>query len=88
MGRFFLGFAIGVALGAAAVVLSARTDDTGERTGFAARSDGLRSLLGGALSAGRAAAGAKEQEMLAEYRGRLTKRGDGAGVRGTTGFTA
>ena len=88
MGRFFLGFAIGVALGAAAVIFSARTDDTGERLGLAARSDGLRHLLDGALSAGRAAAGAKEQELRAEYRSRLARRGDRAGIRSATGFTA
>jgi gas vesicle protein len=71
MSRFFLGFAVGVALGAAAVLLGAQTDEAGERPTFATATGGLRSLVDGALQAGQAAASAKEQAVREEFRARL-----------------
>ncbi|MEN9934375.1 MAG: hypothetical protein RLZZ387_954 [Chloroflexota bacterium] len=71
MGRFFLGFAVGAALGAAVVLLSGQGDDTDGAMGLTARTGGVKGLLAGALDAGRSAAGAKEQEMLADFRTRL-----------------
>jgi gas vesicle protein len=75
MGRFFLGFAIGAALGAAAVVLNARSAAADDR--MTLRGDdggGLKGLLTGALDAGRQAATAREQELRADFRTRLTTR--------------
>jgi hypothetical protein len=69
MSRFFLGFAIGTVLGAAAVLLTARTGDD-ERAGLAL-AGGARGLLDGAMQAGRAAASAREQELREDFRARL-----------------
>jgi gas vesicle protein len=71
MSRFFFGFAVGVALGAAAVLLGAQTDEASERPTFAKATGGLRSLVDGALQAGHAAASAKEHEVREEFRARI-----------------
>lgn len=69
MSRFFLGFAIGTVLGAAAVLLTARTGDD-ERAGLAL-AGGARGLIDGALQAGKAAASARERELREDFRTRL-----------------
>ena len=67
MGRFLLGFAIGAALGAAAVIFSA------PRSGPA-----LRRLIGdtvqGALDTAREASAVQEQALWSEFRARLDKK--------------
>jgi hypothetical protein len=64
MGRFLIGFAIGVAVGAAAVVL------TSPRGG---RPQGVGELVDGALTAARRAANLKEQALWADYRTRIER---------------
>ena len=76
MGHFFLGFAIGAAIGAAVVVLggtSGELDQRGERMGLRAPAKQVRSRLADALEAGRSAASAREQELLAEFRSRIAR---------------
>ena len=68
MSRFILGFAIGFAIGAAAVIV------TSPRPGSALR-HGIGDTLRGALDAARQASAAHEQELWAEYRARLTRQG-------------
>ena len=75
MGRFFLGFAVGALIGALIVLLTARRDEGGERMGLrAAEGSDVRTRLTGALVAGQAAARAREQEMMADFRSRLKTR--------------
>jgi gas vesicle protein len=62
MGRFIIGFVIGVVVGAAAVVLA------GPRSG---RPQAIGELVDGALTAARRASDLRQQEMWAGYRERL-----------------
>lgn len=67
MSRFLLGFGIGFALGAAAVVL------TTPRSGARLRSN-INDTITGALEAARAASVAEEQVLWQEFRARLAKK--------------
>ena len=67
MGRFLLGFAIGVALGAAAVMFTARRSGSGLRRG-------IGETIQGALEAARQASAAEERALLADFRSRLAKK--------------
>ncbi len=62
MGRFLVGFGIGILVGAVAVILA------GPRSG---KSQGIGELVDGALSAARRASDLRQQEMWASYRERL-----------------
>jgi gas vesicle protein len=64
MGRFLLGFAIGAAIGVAAVIITA------PRSGRATRT-GIRNLLNDTLDVARQATAQREQEMWNQYRARL-----------------
>lgn len=68
MGRFLLGFAIGVAIGAAAVALATPKPD-GQR-------QGLQELFDGAMDVGKRAANRSEQQLWTEYRTRIAQQGD------------
>jgi gas vesicle protein len=68
MSRFLLGFAIGFAIGAAAVIF------TSPRPGSALR-HGIGDTLRGTLDAARQASAAHERELWAEFRARLTRQG-------------
>jgi hypothetical protein len=83
MGRFFLGFAIGAAIGAAVVLLNGGSDapEGGEHMGLRGPVEGVRSKLSAALEAGRAAASAREQELMAEFRSRLATKPEAATSR-------
>ncbi len=70
MGRFFLGFAIGVAIGAAAVALATPRPD-GQR-------EGLQQLFDSAMDVGKRAANRSEQQLWTEYRTRITNQSDAA----------
>ena len=67
MGRFLLGFVIGAALGAAAVILTA------PRSGPALR-HGIGDTLDGALEAARRASAARERALWSDFRTRLEKK--------------
>jgi gas vesicle protein len=67
MGRFLLGFVIGVAIGVAAVIFSA------PRSGAATRQR-LSDLLNDTLEAGRRASAAREQELWTDFRSRIEKK--------------
>jgi gas vesicle protein len=67
MGRFLLGFVIGAALGAAAVIF------TSPRSGPALR-QGIGDTLQGALEAARQASQAQEQALWSDFRSRLEKK--------------
>jgi gas vesicle protein len=62
MGRFLIGLAIGLALGAVAVILA------GPRSG---RPQAVGELVEGAMAAARRASDLRQQEMWAGYRERL-----------------
>jgi gas vesicle protein len=64
MGKFLLGFAIGAAIGVAAVIITA------PRSGQATR-EGIRNLLNDTLDVARQATAQREQEMWGQYRARL-----------------
>jgi gas vesicle protein len=70
MARFFLGFVIGVLIGAAAVVLSS------PRSGSATRRQ-IGDFVGGALETARQARAAREQELWSEFRARLDNKNSG-----------
>lgn len=70
MGRFLLGFAIGVAIGAAAVALATPKPD-GQR-------QGLQELFDSAMDVGKRAANRSEQQLWTEYRARIAEQGDAA----------
>ena len=67
MGRFLLGFAIGTAVGAAAVIFTA------PRSGPALRQN-IGGVLQGALAAARQAGAAQERAMWSDFRARLEKK--------------
>jgi gas vesicle protein len=67
MGRFLLGFVIGVVIGAAAVILSA------PRSGSATR-QGISDLVHGTLETARQASASREQELWKEFRTRLEQK--------------
>jgi gas vesicle protein len=64
MGRFLVGFVLGLLVGAAAVVLA------GPRSG---RPQGIGDLVDGTMSAARRASELKQQEMWATYRSRVVQ---------------
>jgi gas vesicle protein len=64
MGKFLLGFVIGAAIGAAAVIITA------PRSGPATR-EGIRNLLDDTMDAARQARAQHEQNMWNQYRARL-----------------
>lgn len=78
MGRFLLGFAIGAAIGAAAVILtsprSGATRNQGVRGLLADSGQGLRGLLGDTLDVARQASTSREQELWADFRNRLEQK--------------
>ncbi|MFO7166454.1 MAG: hypothetical protein DIU80_000350 [Chloroflexota bacterium] len=74
MSRFFLGFVIGALIGAAVVILGGRNDLDDSGLTLRAPAEGVRARIAGAIEAGRAAASARERELMAEYRSRLSKR--------------
>ena len=67
MSRFLFGFAIGAAIGAATVILSA------PRSG-AETLHGIRALLDDAVAAGKQASAARQQELWAQFRTRTEKK--------------
>lgn len=67
MGRFLLGFAIGAALGAAAVIF------TSPRSGPALR-QGIVDTLQGAIEAARQASQSQERALWSDFRARLEKK--------------
>ncbi|MDZ4718224.1 MAG: YtxH domain-containing protein [Roseiflexaceae bacterium] len=62
MGRFLIGFAVGIVVGAAAVIL------TSPRSG---QPQGIGQLVDGAMTAAKRAADLKQQEMWGDYRSRV-----------------
>ncbi len=72
MGKFLLGFAVGAACGAVAVVLLSRQDDGVYAVG-AQRS--LGDIVAGALEAGRRATAEHERQSWIDYRARLPQPG-------------
>ncbi|MBK9712057.1 MAG: YtxH domain-containing protein [Kouleothrix sp.] len=71
MGRFLLGFVIGAAIGAAAVVISA------PRSGTATR-QGIRNLVNDTLDVARQASATREQQLWDEYHTRIISAKSGA----------
>jgi gas vesicle protein len=67
MGRFLLGFMIGAAVGAAAVIF------TSPRSGPALRQN-IGDTLQGALDAARQASTAQERELWSNFRARLERK--------------
>jgi len=67
MGRFLLGFLIGVAIGAAVIIFSA------PRSGSATRQS-INDLFNDMLDAARRASAAREQELWSEFRARIEKK--------------
>lgn len=72
MSHFLLGFAIGAAIGAAAVIISA------PRSGTATRRR-IGDTINATIDAARHATAAREQELWAEFRARLPKENAGTG---------
>ena len=69
MGRFLLGFAIGAAIGAAAVIIAA------PRSGSETR-QGIRGLLSDTLDVARQASATREKELWGDFRARLERKGE------------
>ena len=69
MGRFLLGFAIGAAIGAAAVIITA------PRSGSQTRQS-IRGLLSDTLDVARQASAAREKELWGDFRARLENKGE------------
>jgi gas vesicle protein len=67
MGRFLLGFVIGAAIGAVAVIVIA------PRSGPETR-QGIRGLLSDTLDVARRATAAREKELWGDFRARLEKK--------------
>jgi len=69
MGRFLLGFVIGAAIGAVAVIVIA------PRSGSKTR-QGIRGLLSDTLDVARRATAAREKELWGDFRARLEHKGE------------
>ncbi len=67
MGRFLFGFAIGVAIGALAMIFSAPR--SGSDT-----IEGIRALLDETIEAGKRASAAHQQELWVQFRNRIQKK--------------
>lgn len=89
MGRFLLGFAIGAAVGAAAVIFTAPRSGDATRQGIRGTFDdtrqnirgtfddtrqNIRGLIGDTLGVARQASAAREQELWADFRARLANK--------------
>lgn len=72
MGRFLVGFGIGVLVGVGIAVLTA------PRSG---KPQGFGKLIDGALGAARRASTMREQELWTDYRARLTQPATPTGYR-------
>jgi gas vesicle protein len=68
MSRFLFGFVIGLAIGALAVIFSAPR--SGSET-----IEGIRGLLDDAVTVGKQASAAREQELWTQFRTRIEKNG-------------
>ena len=68
MSRFVFGFVIGLLIGAATVIFSA------PRSG-AETLQGIRGLLDESVAVGKQASATHEQELWAQFRSRLAKKG-------------
>ena len=68
MGRFLFGFVIGMAIGALVVIFSAPR--SGSET-----IEGIRALLDESVAVGKLASATHEQELWAQFRSRLAKKG-------------
>jgi len=69
MGRFLLGFVIGLALGAVAVIIIAPRSDSETR-------QGILGLLSDMLDVARRASAAREKELWGDFRARLERKGE------------
>ena len=67
MGRFLFGFAIGVVIGALAVIFSAPRSGTETL-------HGIRGLFDEAIAIGKQASAAREQELWAQFRTRRAQK--------------
>jgi len=67
MGRFLFGFLIGALIGAAVVIFSAPR--SGSET-----LHGIRALIDETVETGKRATAAREQELWADFRARLSKK--------------
>ena len=78
MGRFLLGFAIGAAIGAATVILTAPRSGAATRQGIRGTldnsRDGIRQLASDTLDIAREASAARERALWADFRTRLEKK--------------
>ena len=79
MGRFLLGFAIGAAIGAASVILTAPRSGAATRQGLRGTiedtRDTVRQLVSDATDVARKAQTARERELWNDFRARLTNNG-------------
>lgn len=79
MGRFLLGFAIGAAIGAASVILTAPRSGAATRQGIRGTiedtRDTVRQLVSDATDVARKAQAARERELWNDFRARLTNNG-------------
>ncbi|HNP85683.1 MAG: YtxH domain-containing protein [Chloroflexi bacterium SZAS-1] len=79
MGRFLLGFAIGAAIGAASVILTAPRSGAATRQGIRGTiedtRDTVRQLVSDATDVARKAQTARERELWNDFRARLTNNG-------------
>ncbi|MFN8480236.1 MAG: YtxH domain-containing protein [Kouleothrix sp.] len=79
MGRFLLGFAIGAAIGAASVILTAPRSGVATRQGIRGTiedtRDTVRQLVSDATDVARKAQTARERELWNDFRARLTNNG-------------
>lgn len=67
MGNFLLGFAIGAAIGVAVVLVGAPRSGPDTRRG-------INEFVNTTLEVGRKASAAREKELWADFRGRLTAK--------------
>jgi hypothetical protein len=79
-GRFVLGFLIGAAIGAVAMIMLTPKSGDERRAGLAANLGGARSSLSdrlrGAVEAGKRAAASAEQDLWFQYRQRVASGGE------------
>lgn len=79
MGRFLLGFAIGAAIGAASVILTAPRSGAATRQGIRGTiedtRDTVRQLVSDATDVARKAQTARERELWNDFRARMTNNG-------------